>query len=252
MLTALAAFALITVTPQDQAPAQAGLANAADCKALISKMLKVYADANTMVGSITLTGYAGGGQSSMTTYLQFEKPAKLFIRQDKGGSEPRRWIVSSDGRFFSYESPNQNVGVVQRLIEPITSRNGTYDFKRIYSVAARDSIGDRSVPLDIAISRHEDLEHDVMMWATFSPNGRVKLGDMTANSIIGHWRPYGEADIGGKYELVIADDGRLLRYTLEQLLAPDPNMQPQQVRFVWEVNLQVNAKPDPKYFVLVR
>src|SRR4051812_37388578 len=72
---------------------------------LVSKMLRYYADAQSMTGTITYTATDGGGKVQMVTYLQYEKPSKLFIKQVKGGSQPMQWLVTSDGKLFSYDSP---------------------------------------------------------------------------------------------------------------------------------------------------
>ena len=237
MLTAIAAIAFLSPPQQDQTGAQ-----------LVSKMLKYYSDANTLTGTIKLTAFSGGGQAAMETYVQYEKPAKLFIRQVKPGGEPQQWVIVSDGQRFGYDTPNDFPGARQRLYEKVNQGKGNvYDYKRIYALAAADSLGDRSLPLDFLISRREDLEHDILSFVTVNYNGKVAVGNEQLNSITGDWRPYGRAAVQGKYTMFLADDGHLIRYVLDETIAV-PNAAPQQVRFVWVVDAKVDGTPDPSLF----
>ena len=245
-------------------------------KQLIGKMLQYYADAKTMTGTITLTATDGGGQAQLETQFQFEKPSKLYIRQAKGGANPVQWRVTSDGAMFSYDSPDVLPGGEQggaqrpRLLESIDQvvadqyvkgpngkpvpKHENYDVKKIYAVAAA-SIGDRSVPLDIAIGRSEDLHHDVLTWMTVESNGKVSVNGVEGSSIVGKWREYGDQETDprnarGEYELVITDEGKLLRYTIVQNIGQANKFA--QLREIWNVDLIVNGKPDSSLFKVVR
>jgi hypothetical protein len=236
-------------------------------KALIGKMLQYYADAQTLTGSITLTASDGKGQAQLLTQIQFEKPSKLYIRQAKGGTKPAVWLVTSDAKNFSYDYPDFLPGTqTTRLLESIRQvvpnqfvkgpdgkdqpKYANYDVRQIYATAAA-SIGDRSVPLDIAIGRSEDLRHDVLTWMTVHANGKVSVNGVEGNSITGKWREYGDQDqTRGEYELVITDDAKLLRYTIVQNMGTGPTSYVQ-LRQTWDVDLTVNGKPDPSLFKVV-
>jgi hypothetical protein len=247
---------------------------------IVSKMLKYYADAQSMKGTITLTVSDGGGQAQMGTELQFERPSKLYIRQYKGGRAPQQWLAVSDGSLFSYDSPDMlgsNPGQIgspgsqtRRLTEHVLQATGefmtdaqgkrvakmaNYDVRQIYAVVAAGSLGDRSVPLDVAIGRHEDLQHDVLTWMTVDLQGKVKIDGVEANQIVGKWRPYGEAatdatQAPGQYEMIVTDEGKLLRYTILQYLPRDPRNPSDYVKLleIWNVDLTVNAKADASLF----
>jgi hypothetical protein len=269
MITTVAVALALSGTTPSQNPASQ----------LVTKMLAYYANAQTMTGTIMLTVSDGAGQAQVSTDLAYERASKLYIKQAKGGSSPRVWYVSSDGKNFSYEAPGNLPGSNQRLIEPVTQRtddyetdaNGnfvldakkrpkpkmlTYDIGRIYSVAA-PNIGDRSVPLDIAIGRHEDLQHDVLTWMTVQSGGKVTVDGVEANSVIGKWRPYGEAsndanNAPGQYELDITDDGKLVRYIILQYIRDPRNGNTVNLTETWKVNLVPGGKPDAALFKLIQ
>ncbi|MFI5386729.1 MAG: hypothetical protein ACHQ50_11490 [Fimbriimonadales bacterium] len=248
---------------------------------LVTKMLKYYSDLPSLTGSIVLTASDGAGQAQLFTQVQFEKPSKLFIKQVKSGNQSTQWLVVSDGKNFSYDAPQNALGSApgqigtpgsqnKRLYESVSQiefvkgadgkylrKYGNYDVQQIYSVGAA-TICDRSVPLDIAIGRHEDLQHDVLTWMTVSSNGKTTVNEVEANSIVGKWRPYGDAatdpnQAPGQYELVITDDGKLLRYTIVQNIRRSPPNQSDvvELRETWNVDLNPNGKPDESLFRVV-
>jgi hypothetical protein len=169
--------------------------------------------------------------------------------------------------MFSYDAPENLPGSNRRLTESVkqilpdkftVDSKGNrvpdfvnFDIRQIYAVGA-GSLGDRSVPLDIAIGRREDLAHDNLQWVTVDINGKVKVNDVEGTSIVGKWRPYGDAandprQISAHYEMVISEDGKLLRYTIFQ---PIEGGQGSQLVLNWDVDLKVGGKPDPDLFKL--
>jgi hypothetical protein len=248
---------------------------------LVSKMLKYYYDANSLTGTITLTASDGQGQAQMTTYVQFEKPSKLFIRQVKGGNHPMQWLVTSDGKLFSYDAPESSLGSQpstqigtlgargRRLTERVrqmlpdqfvtdasgrqVAKWGDFDVRQIYAVAA-PSMGDRSAPLDIAIGRIEDLSHDKLTWMTVESNGKATVNGVEGTVIVGKWRPYGDASSDpaqapGQYQMVISDEGKLLRYMILQFVGPPDHYYT--LRETWDLDLTLNGKPDESLFRVV-
>src|SRR4051794_29195289 len=77
MLTGLIALAALAhgqgQVPNPQKPLTAN--------ELISKMLKLYADAKTVSGTILMTQSAVGKQVQFQTQLQIERPSKIFLFQ---------------------------------------------------------------------------------------------------------------------------------------------------------------------------
>lgn len=254
MLTAVAALILMAM-PQEQQANPAGQ--------LVSKMLQHYSDAKSLTGTITYTATDGTGQAQLVTTLAYDKPSRLYVLQKKGGKEPKQWLIVSDGKKFSYDVPDDLVGsqsrhvtepVRQTVIDDATSKPVlvNYDIGRIYTVGA-PGLGDRSVPLDIAIGRREDLQHDVLMWMTVEANGKTKVNGLEVNSIVGKWRPYGDYFVRdpnfppGRYEMLIADDGRLMRYSVFRYIGTSGN-QAVALKETWDVDLDLNGKPSDSVF----
>lgn len=224
--------------------------------ALVSKMLQYYSGAKSITGTITYSATDGAGKVQVVTTLQYERPSKLYIRQVKGGQHPLRWLVVSDGKTFSYgHNPDSLDPLQDRLREPVQQGTTTYDVNSIYAISATEGLGDRSIPLDIAIGRHEDLAHDNLTWMTVQLDGKTTYNGTSANLIKGKWRPYGEAATDtnrapGRYEMVIADDGRLLSYSIMRWIARDPQNPGDtfELRESWDVDLTVNGTPVQNLF----
>lgn len=246
------------------APAPAIRQNSAS--QLVSKMLQYYSDAPSLTGNITLTASDGAGRVRVDTTIQYQKPSLIYIRQVKSGSNPMQWMIVSDGKYFSYNSPENLPGSNQRLTEKVSQlvpdqysvdkdgkrvpKYANYDIRQIYAVGAV-SLGDRSVPLDVAIGRREDLEHDNLTWVTVNPNGKKTVNGEQGTSIVGKWRPYGNAasdpnSITATYEMVIADDGRLLQYSTFQPMEGGGSSAV--LTLTWDVDLKVGGKVDTALF----
>jgi hypothetical protein len=250
----LVAFAwgpgLVQGAPAQDAPASGG--------AIISKMLARYAGASTLVGSIKYTVKAGNQTGSIDTVIQYERPKRLYIKQTTSVGQPRTWLVTSDGKLFSYDVPNdQYLASKSRLVEKMQGALrsdgavSNFDMTDVYKASVL-SIGDRSAPLDIAIGKNEDLVYLKNQWATVKLVGKVPAGDREANHIVGNWRPYGRAKVAGTYEMFITDEGDLLRFVRHEMVAPDGGGVPIPVDSIWDVNLTVGGTPDPALFKIVK
>lgn len=242
MIQALAlASVLFTGSVQQDAP------SAAD---LISKMIAKYNSAKTLKGTIVLRQGTATESGTLTTQFQFEMPSKLYIRQQKDFGDRKTWLITSDGKHFSYPAPEVFGTDSKRLAEPINLASGkVMGIRDIYS-AIVGSIGDRSAPLDIAISRTEDLQYLRGQWYTVRLDGITKVRESEAYSIIGQWKEYGDAvNPSGRFQMVIGKDGDLMRYAVEQTL--EISGQRINVTSVWDVDLKVNVEVDQKLFKLV-
>lgn len=241
MLTAYLAL-IALAAPQDGAPTDSPAV-------LVGRMLAYYNDAKSMTGRISLTQSGGGASGTVETFLQFEAPSKLYIRQEKSVGEKRVFTVISNGVRFAYDSP---VGDGKRLIEAVKPADGlAFDYRQIYA-AASSSIPDRSTPLDIAIGRREDLTYLRNQWKTVTYKGTTNYGDETVHVISGEWRPYGEAATEGEFRMYITADGQLRQFALSQTVRPKGAAQSIQVLSTWNVKLTKNGKPDPALFGTVR
>ncbi len=218
---------------------------------LISAMLAKYAAARSLTGTITLTQSAMDHAGQLRTTLQFELPSKLYLRQDLATGQGRTWLVTSDGKYFSYDVPKlpwQDRGT--RLVEPVVYRGRTQSVREIYAASAL-SLGDRSAPLDIAIGRNEDLRYLKNQWASLRYQGRTKLRDEDVHVIMGDWREYGDAPASGQFRMMLSESGDLRQYALSENFAL-PTVGQKNVVSIWDVRLEVDAKPDPNLFKLVR
>lgn len=230
-------------------------------KKLIEKMLVRYYTAKSMTGTIKLTVASEGASASLMTTLQFEKESKLYIYQQKLSAnpdpgQPTKWLVTSDGNMFSYNVPNEKFEAAPglRLVEPVhNARNGiNLDFRAIYTAASK-SLGDRSMPLDIAIAQKSDLEYRRNQWATFVVEGQKEVGGKSCYVVSGNFRFYLGADPVGKFQMLITDEGDLVQYVEEQNIAIGPERGARVVKVTnqWDVSLTVNGKVDPALFKVV-
>ncbi|HZH97804.1 MAG TPA: hypothetical protein VEX38_02430 [Fimbriimonadaceae bacterium] len=253
MTTALiaAALSLSALSPQG------GQAQQPSGSEIVGKMLAHYYGANTATGKIKLTQSMMNHSVVIETTLQFEKPSKLYIKQvQTGKSGQRTWLVTSDGKSFAYDPPSVVISRKPiRLMEAVQQNDKTLDVRDIYR-AIVESLGDRSAPLDVVIGRREDLEFLQHQLATVRYAGRDKVGETEVNVITGDWREYGAAPVSGTYQMLITDAGELKRYARKETLAVamgnGQSLPPQDVLTVWDVDVQVNGKPDPALFKVVR
>jgi len=244
----------LTLVGQDQSKSPAA-------KVLIEKMMNRYYSAQTLTGTIKLTVSTEAGSASLDTVLQYERPAKLYIRQQKNVAnpdpgQPSKWLVTSDGTTFSYDIPNHKYESAPglRLAEPVSNPRvkTVHTVATIYSAASK-SIGDRSMPLDIAISGRDDLLYRRAQWLTFKVIGNKEVAGRPVSLVGGDYRPYAGAEAIGKYQMAITPEGDLLQYVEETNVAVGEGGNVQTVRITsqWDVNLVVGGKVDPGLFKVV-
>jgi len=251
MLNSLAVILSVVVAPIPQQ----------DAKQLIEKMLVRYHGAKTVVGTINLTVSTQAGSASLRSTLQYERPARLYLLQEKSvgnpdPEQPSRWLITSDGAKFSYNVPNDRFHAAPglRLIEPVENvRVKTkHDLGSIYAASSK-SIGDRSMPLDIAIAARTDLVYRRAQWATYSMIGQREVNGKSANIIGGDFRQYAGAPVTGKYEMAITGDGDLLLYQEKTNVMVGEGAGARTVEVVsrWDVDLRVGATVNPSLFNVV-
>lgn len=238
-MNTLVVLAALLAPGQDRTPSQ-----------LVSAMLARYNGAQSMTGSITFTQSAGDSSGQIVTQLQFERPAKLYIRQEKKTANAQVRIITCDGKHFTYDKPNDGYGFGSgRLIEPVKVGNLNLTLGEIYAISAAKSIPDRSVPLDIAIGRKEDLEFIRSQWTNLRAGPSKEQGGEALSIVMGDWREYGSAPVTGRFQLSIGPSGDLRQYAIQETLV----VEGQQISVLsrWDVDLKVNGAPDQKLFKLV-
>lgn len=233
--------ALLLTLAAAQTPAPPQTAAAA-----ISKMFAVYSTAQTLSGTIEQTQSAQNQTTKILTRVQFDRKfRKLFIRQDKPtGFNAGSYIITADGNRFSYpptpemmDRANANRSLM-RVLEPMFLVDGTILTEKDAYVAGTKSIPDRSAPLDIAMSRTEDLQFIRKQLATLETLRTDKIGDETVTVYGGKWRPFGEPT--GTYEIWLDSQNHLRRYATRESISLAPNTPVVDVITVWIVNLTIN------------
>lgn len=241
-MNAIIAMAVLSCGVQAGAPTPASL---------VSKMFARYFGAKSLTGTITMKQSLGTLAIECSTALQYERPGKVYIRQRLTGAQTKSALVTSDGKRFSYDTPDYLPGSenVRRLIEKMDTPFGKLDIGDVYSAAAR-SLADQSVPLDVAIGRKEDLTFRKNQWASLVYGGKVSFGGETLHKVTGRYRAFLAANPSGDFEMLLTEAGDLRRYSLKTALQADGRALT--VQAGWEVRLTVDAAPDPKLFAVVK
>lgn len=227
-------------------------------KVLIEKMLARYHAAKTLTGQVKLTVSAQGGSASLNSTIQYERPAKFYLYQQKVSGtpdpeSPSKWLVTSDGNLFSYNVPNDKFlaapGV--RLLEPVVNARARtqHTIATIYGAAGK-SLGDRSMPLDVAIGGREDLTFRIGQWATREVVGTKEIGGKSAYLVAGDYRAYSGSPVLGKFQMAITAEGDLLQYVEEQHVGVE-GRDAVKVHSQWDVQFAVDGKVDPALFKVV-
>lgn len=247
----IAAIALFVTLVQAQEPtAQTPEPTAGQ---VLTKMLARYSGLKSFVGTIKSTLTADGESASLDTYIQFEKPSFVYVRQNIPG-QARTWGVISDGKHFSYNVPPELPSPSdEHLVEPV-DQNGVIQTCQDIYFAASHSFKDRCCPLDIAFGRNDDLRYRRNQWVTDTLMGKENVRGQTAYVVGGNWREYLSAMPSGTYRMWITADGDLLRYEEAGLVSlPDPKsgaMTVQQVTSTWECDFKPGAETDKSLYVL--
>ena len=246
MLTALAVIAIAQESPQEgQGSVNASL--------LVQKMIEHYNDADTMTGTILMTTKVADQSLSISTTMQFEKPSRIYVRQQKSIGDKRNWLIVSDGKRFAYDAPGlaawEDPG--KRLVEPVVFKGIVQKFRDIYAAGAT-GLGDRSTPLDIAIGRTEDLKYLRDQWKTVTFKGKSTYLGQEVNVVMGDWRPYGSADVQGQYRMLITPSGELKEFARSEVVKPAGAPEAFNIVTTWAVNLKKNDRPDPNLWAIVR
>ncbi|RYG48404.1 hypothetical protein EON79_04535, partial [bacterium] len=134
--------ALLALSPLQEAPSAGPI---------ISKMMAHYAGAFTAQGTIVTTQSAKNVSVVTQTGFAMSKPNRLRISQTRNGSQGGKWLVVSDGNKVSYDRPKGVFGPA-RFSDPTEPT-----LPEVYT-AVLDSLGEKSIPLDILIGRSNDLQ----------------------------------------------------------------------------------------------
>lgn len=246
--------AAIAIALQGQAP------NPPSGAQIVSNMFKHYAGAKSLVGRIHLTQTAQGKSVTLDTEIAYEVPSKLYLSQVLHSSEPRSWLVTSDGVSFTYDYPNDKRFQTSRpepgrLEEAVTPPGGQrQNYQQIFR-ASTFSLGELQIPEFLAIGGTDCLQAIKDQLATIAFSGTTKMDNKEVSILSGDWRYDTKHRASGKYQMFVTADGDLKRFTEQEMVAltqPGQQAAPVTVSSVWDVDLQVNAKPDESVFKVVK
>ncbi len=251
MISILAAALILF---QAQAPTQTPpQAQPTDSASLISKMLARYAGASQLSGQLRFTQSAGGKQVVVDTWIQYDRPSKIYLKQVRHSSDPGTFLVTSDGKLFSYDGPPDLAVKPPRLVEAVKAHGKEQTIAEIYHVAG-DSLGEQGSPaLAIVIGFLPDLKAIRGTWASIETGVPAQVRGVDVTAIKGAYRDSSTQPVSGRYEIDIDKDANLIRYVTEQSFSV-PNNPDQSVRVdsVWDVDLKVGSLADPTLFKVIR
>ncbi|MCW5935870.1 MAG: hypothetical protein KIT11_01000 [Fimbriimonadaceae bacterium] len=215
---------------------------------LISRMIAHYYEAKTISGTIDTTIQIGVEKATITSVLVLERPTRLFIGQTTSVAPKARFLLTSDGKEFSYNRPVQTsqdvVGSGARLIEPVTEETTLGDIYR----AAGLSLAERSVPIDLAIADVRDLRLFKEQLVTLGEPVEVPGTEPKQYRIEGDWRLTALEPVTAQYRITCNEKGDLLEYELAQGAEQAGAV----VRRIWKVDFKVDEPVEKKAFTVVR
>lgn len=216
-----------------------------DPSALVSKMIQRYHDAATIGGTVGTLLKWDGQQLRIQTTLWLERPGKLYIKQDT--SVGASFLVTADGAEFSYNKPlSGHIEDVQRGGRLLEAQAGK-TLKEVYALVSL-SIAERSMPLDMAVARIDDLRMLREQWVTVESGRDQKSGNETWHTVVGKWTSNPVFGVLGAYEMAITPEGDLRRF---RVVGRTDDGKSEVVR-EHEVDLKVGAKPPDGQFTVAR
>lgn len=246
LLPLLACSIAMAQEPQDEAPKPSAAQ-------VVSQMIARYHKAESLSGTIQMRQKLGDKAVGIDTYIQFERPSKLFIHQKMVGGGDREWVVSSDGELFSYEVPDDQAFARKgsRLVENVVVSGIVLNVRDIYGAAIR-SLGDRSTVLDLLIGRTPDLQMRRAQWVSLHYGDMVEFKGQKVHRIAGDWRLNDRVQDVGRFEMLISPEYDLKRMVIQERLAASDASNPVFITTEWDVNIRVGSPGNPSLYRLVR
>lgn len=229
---------------------------------LMTKMMTKYAQAQSLVGKVEAEVRTRGERVRVTTDIQYQRPNLLFVRQIQEYKRREEFFVVSDGQRFQYTNPldhlrSRDPFLVESAVQErkevddvgkVSTRIRPLGIGSIYAAASL-SLADRSIPLDMAIGRTEDLQYFRGQLATFEDGGMVEFAGKKARKIYGDWRPFADAAKNlATYELFITPEGDLVGYRISETFSIDKQVVP--MVSTWVSDLKPGAEVNRDLFRL--
>lgn len=238
----LASLTLVQQTPVDRSTP----------KKVIEQMFEKYAYAGSLAGTIKMTQSSEGRSVVINTYVQFRRPAELYIRQQMVGSSEVNLTIA-DGKWVTYEVPDEMPKKPgQRFYSQQKERGkATMQVQDCYTLAIR-SLLDRSTPLDIAVGKSIYLKRLTGQWATreFQNDNVPESGEDAV--IVGDFRDFEKNPVTGKYQMIVSPAGDIKRFTLRENITIREVNRTVTVVTVWDADLKVGSFGDEKLYRVSR
>lgn len=225
---------------------------------VVSKMFARYAGAKSIVGTIKMTQAARGVSVHTDSELQLERPALIYLHQSRDGSFSRNWFLTSDGKEFSYDRPQEyldNAGVQygkSRFVEYVTQHGVSMGISEML-LASYKSLGDVNPMLETAVASKEWLSRLTQQWASLYYRGKQTVGGQSVDAITGDYRETKMVPISGTFEAYISDSGDFVRYVIhEKHSYPKLQSGVIEVTTTWDADLRLNAKTDPNLYKVLK
>ena len=212
---------------------------------VLSRMLAKYLTAESGAYRIVTTQAARGASLVTTTVLQWDGD-KFAILQERGGSEPKSARVVADGKTFSYDRPEGLFGP-RRFVESV-EQNGIVQSRLDMYVAARESLVERPPVLDILTCSRDDVKADRLLWSPMVLDGERVVKGKRGTKTKGQFRLVPGGPYAGELEMVVGEDGSLLRYATRQQVAPPPDSGVREAIEVLTVTDVEPIPPDPSRY----
>lgn len=217
---------------------------------LISKAMVRYLEASTLSGTIKTVQEAKGVSIAIDTDIQFDRgTSRIYLRQGKGGSDPREFLLVSNGKEFTFDRPMEALGQ-SRFREWVTQDGRTQTVELIYGAAIK-SLLERSAALDLLVGREPDLRDLRDHMGTKSITQTMTVNRKPAYVVDGAWHDMPGAEATGTFRMVLTEDGDLLKMVkVQRYRVPDKIKETLLITTTWTVNVQVNGKVDDRLFTV--
>jgi len=247
MITVAIAF---LVGLQGTTPVQPATTSASE---ILSRMFAHYAEAQSLVGTIKMTQSANGASIHTETNIQFDRPSLIYLHQMRDGSQAHEWYLTSDGKTFSFDPPDNRNPIYgrKRPVEYVGQHNTNLTLPDFLS-AASHSLGDLNPMIKVAIGSKPWLQNLTSQWASIVYRGRVTVNGQMVQAISGQYREHTGLPVSGDFEAYVADNGDFVRYVLKQrLMFPQVSKEAIDVSTTWDADLKLGAKTDRSLYKVV-
>jgi hypothetical protein len=229
---------------------------------LMTKMMTKYSQAESLVGKVEAEVRVKGERVRVKTEIQYQRPNLIYIMQVQEYKAREEFFVVSDGQKFQYTNPLDHLrkrdpflietAVQERQevddVGKVSTRIRPLGIGSIYAAGSL-SLADRSIPLDMAIGRTEDLQYFRGQLATFKDGGMVEFAGKKARKIHGDWRPFADAANNlATYELYITPEGDFVGYRLSEIYSMNKQVVP--MVSTWVSDFKPGAEVDRDLFKL--